>query len=117
MNKIVFLKILIAFITFLIFLTLGGIVYALINYKSTPKLFNRNAAQQIVREIQSPNIPPTVHLDLEKNEHINDSVPCGNMLCLRIKSDFGEDKVIIFDPSSLQIKAVIVAGQKKERRE
>ena len=40
MNKIAFLKFLITFITLLIFLTLGGIVYGLVNYKTTPKLLS-----------------------------------------------------------------------------
>ena len=38
MNKVAYLKLLIGVITFLIFLTMGGIVYGLLNYKSTPKL-------------------------------------------------------------------------------
>lgn len=41
MNKILFLKGLISVLTLLIFLALGGIVYALVNYKTTPKLIPR----------------------------------------------------------------------------
>ena len=47
MNKVAYLKLLIGVITFLIFLTMGGIVYGLLNYKSTPKLItgrNKSAA-------------------------------------------------------------------------
>ena len=111
MNKIVFLKILIAVITFLIFLTLGGIVYALINYKTMPKILSHRNIQTI--------LPPKteafseIYLGLTKEETIKDSHSCGNMLCLRIGSDFQPDKIIIFDPNLLQIKAVLNAGQKK----
>lgn len=118
MNKIVLLKILIAFITFLIFLTLGGIVYALVNYKTTPKLFSRqnNAASAVQTpektETKAEKSPET-YLGLDKGEYIEDSHSCGTMLCLRIKSDFEGNKVIIFDPDALRIKAVLIAGRKQ----
>ncbi|MBO4644489.1 MAG: hypothetical protein J5716_07775 [Alphaproteobacteria bacterium] len=114
MNKILFLKILIAFITFLIFLTLGGIVYALVNYKTTPKLLSRKKAP-VIREVKQtePEKIPETYLELGKDEHIQESHACGNMLCLHVKSDFGNSKIIIFDPEALQIKAVLLAGQQR----
>ena len=116
MNKIVFLKILIAFITFLIFLTLGGIVYALVNYKTTPKLLSRpKATASAVRTPEKTEAvkTPETYLGLNKGEYIEDSHSCGTMLCLRIKSDFAGNKIILFDPDALQIKAVLIAGQKQ----
>ena len=118
MDKIVFLKILIGIITFLIFLTLGGIVYGLINYKTTPKLLSRKASptiQQQIEEYGKKNIPET-SLELKKGEKISGSHACGDMLCLQIQSDFDENKIIIFDINALQIKAVLVAGQKKSTK-
>ena len=117
-NKIVFLKILIAVITLLIFLTLGGIVYALVNYKTTPKLFSRQNAVSAVQasekiETKAEKVPDTVYLGLKKGEQINNSYMCGDMICMFIRSDFEGNKIIIFDPSSLQIKATVIAGQKK----
>ena len=113
MNKIFFLKLLIAFITFLIFLALGGIVYALVNYKTTPKLLSRKVASSIQTEKQiEPEKIPETYLELGKDEKIQESHACGNMLCIRIKSDFGDNKIIIFDPAALQIKAVLIAGTK-----
>lgn len=116
MNKIVFLKILIAFITLLIFLTLGGIVYALVNYKTTPKLFSR--PKTVAAPVQAPEKAeteksPETYLGLNKDEYIEDSHPCGNMLCLRIKSDFSGNKIVIFDPDALLVKAVLIGGRKK----
>lgn len=114
MNKIFFLKLLIAFITFLIFLTLGGIVYALVNYKTTPKLFSR--PKNAVSAVQTPEKAggekvPETYLGLQKGEYIEDSHSCGNMLCLRIKSDFSGNKIVIFDPETLRMKTVVIAGQ------
>ena len=115
MNKIVLLKILIVFITFLIFLTLGGIVYALVNYKTTPKLFS--GSNSVVSVFQKPEKKeaeksPETYLGLNKDEYIEDSHSCGTMLCLRVKSDFSGNKIVIFDPDALKIKAVLIAGQK-----
>ena len=109
MNKIVFLKIVIAIITFLIFLTLGGIVYALINYKTTPKLFSRQQASvsQTEEKPTVPDVTPEIHLGLKDGEHIAESHPCGDLLCLRITSDFKSDRIILFDPAALQTKAVL----------
>ena len=115
MNKIVFLKLLIVFITFLIFLTLGGIVYALVNYKTTPKLFSRSKSPAVIsapEKIETKKSPET-YLGLNKDEYIEDSHSCANMLCLRIKSDFSGNKIIIFDPQALKIKAVLIAEQPK----
>ncbi|MBR1778378.1 MAG: hypothetical protein IJ752_07340 [Alphaproteobacteria bacterium] len=113
MNKIVFLKLLIAVITFLIFLTLGGIVYGLVNYKTTPKLLSRKRAPivQTVKQTDPQQVPLT-YLGLKKGEYIKDSHACGDMLCLRIQSDFEGNKIILFDPASLQIRAVLIAAEK-----
>ena len=109
MNKIFWLKILIAFITFLIFLTLGGIVYALVNYKTTPKLLTRKKAPEVqaVRQAVEHEKIPETNLGLTKDEHLKTGYACGNMLCLHIKSDLGKDRIVIFDPAALQVKAVL----------
>ena len=112
MNKIVLLKIVIAIITFLIFLTLGGIVYAIINYKTTPKLLSRKT-EKIFQT--SPAKVPETYLGLKKGESIDDSHACGDLLCLKIKSDFEGNKIILFDPASLQIKGILIGGQKPEQ--
>ena len=107
---------LIAFITTLIFLTLGGIVYALVNYKTTPKLLSRKKADTVVQTVlpekerpAETERTPEINLGLGKDERLKDSHPCGDMLCLFVKSDLGKDKIVIFDPAALQIKAVLNA--------
>lgn len=116
MNKIVFLKVLICVITFLIFLTLGGIVYGLVNYKTTPKLLSGKTGTAAAVRRKTAGTPQEIHLNLTDGEHIKDSHACGNMLCLRISSDFDGERVVIFDPSGLQIKATVF-GTKKQAGE
>lgn len=120
MNKILFLKIVVTVLTLLIFLTLGGIAYALINYKKTPKLLPRRqepAVEQVrpqaLLPAQETEIPAEIYLDLEKDAKIQDVMPCGALLCLRVASGFARDKIALIDPVSFQIKAWIFAdGQK-----
>ena len=112
MNKIFWLKMLIAFITFLIFLTLGGIVYALVNYKTTPKLLSRKKPPAVVETVKpdtdtGTQAPAEMNLKLGKDERLKSSHACGDMLCLHIKSDLGRDRIIILDPAALRIKAVL----------
>lgn len=107
MNKIVFLKFLITFITLLIFLTLGGIVYGLVNYKTTPKLLSGKKKVAPAAVSAAPDSVPEIPLNLTAKEHIKTAVSCGDRLCLLIVSDFGEERVIVADPASLQINAVL----------
>lgn len=122
MDKIAFLKILIGIITSLIFLTLGGIVYGLVNYKTTPKLLSRKKApvtqQQTlpVKSIETERVSET-YLGLKKGETVKNTHACGDMLCLHIKSDFESDKIIIFDPAALRIKAILIAGQSPVKKQ
>ncbi len=112
MNKIFFLKVLIGIITLLIFLTLGGIVYGLINYKTTPKLLSGEKALFTKnKKTEKEEIVQNISLNLEKNEHFKDSHACGEMLCIRVSSDFNGERIIIFDPASLKIKAVLLSSQ------
>lgn len=114
MNKIAFLKVLIGIITFLIFLTLGGIIYGLVNYKTTPKLLsnkNRTAPVQ-----NTAGTPREIFLDLKDKERIQDSHACADMLCIRVVSDFDGERIIIVDPAELQIKAVIFDARKKAEK-
>lgn len=112
MNKILFLKMLIGVITLLIFLTLGGIIYGLVNYKTTPKLLSGRTGTAPVRK-NTTETPQEIHLDLADKEHIKDSHACGDMLCIRIVSDFDGERIVIFDPAGLQVKAVIFGSKKK----
>ncbi len=109
MNKIFFLKVLIGIITLLIFLTLGGIVYGLVNYKTTPKLLSGKNKSIFMKSSETTNQESVqnISLDLKKNEHIKDSHACGEMLCVRVSSDFNGERIIIFDPAALKIKAVL----------
>ena len=111
MNKIFYLKVLVGIITFLIFLTLGGIVYGLINYKTTPKLLSGEKALFTKNNKTEEEIVQNISLNLEKNEHFKDSHACGEMLCIRVSSDFNGERIIIFDPASLKIKAVLLSSQ------
>lgn len=105
MNKVAYLKLLIGIITFLIFLTMGGIVYGLLNYKSTPKLITgRNKAA-------TADGAPVVRLNLTaEKEKIKTVLPCGEMLCLHVESAFDGDSVIVFDPARRQVHTVIRAN-------
>ena len=106
MNKVAYLKLLIGVITFLIFLTMGGIVYGLLNYKSTPKLItDRNKSAATV------DGAPVVRLNLTAGkEKIKAALPCGEMLCLHVESAFDGDGIIVFDPARRQVHAVIRAN-------
>ncbi len=111
MNKIFFLKVLIGIITLLIFLTLGGIVYGLVNYKTTPKLLSGKNKSIFTKSTETTNQEnvKNISLNLEKTEHIKGSHACGEMLCIRVSSDFNGERIIIFDPAVLKIKAVLLA--------
>lgn len=115
MNKILFLKVLIGIITFLIFLTLGGIVYGLVNYKTTPKLLSGRTKSMPAQQ-NTAGIPQEIYLDLADKEHIKDSHACGDMLCIRLVSDFDGERIVIFDPADLQVKAVISGLKKKPKK-
>ncbi len=112
MNKIFYLKILVGVMTFLIFLTLGGIIYGIVNYRTTPKLFS--GKKRILSS--SKESPLEFDLNLSEQEHIQDSHACANMLCVRIVSDFDSERIIIFDPVELKIKAVLSAKTKKAQQ-
>ncbi len=112
MNKILFLKMLIGVITLLIFLTLGGIIYGLVNYKTTPKLLSGRTGIAPTRK-NTTETPREIYLDLVDKEHVKDSHACGDMLCIRIVSDFDGERIVIFDPAALQVKAVIFGSKKK----
>lgn len=110
MNKIVFLKVLITIITLLIFLTLGGIVYGLVNYKTTPKLLSRKNNAGAVQK--TTDVLSEISLKLANDERIKDSHACGNMLCVRIGSDFNGERIIIVDPINLHTKTVLFGPEK-----
>ena len=55
----------------------------------------------------APDAVLEIPLNLTAKEHIKTAVSCGDRLCLLIVSDFGEERVIIADPASLQINAVL----------
>ena len=110
MNKILFLKVLIAIITLLIFLTLGGIIYGLVNYKTTPKLLSRKNKVAVIQK--TIDAPTEISLDMADKEKIKDSHACGNMLCIRIASDFNGERIIIVDPSNLQTKTILLKTKK-----
>ncbi len=114
MNKILFLKVLIGIITFLIFLTLGGIIYGLVNYKTTPKLLS--GRNKIKSSQNTQAMVQEIYLNLTDKEKIKDSHACGDMLCIRVSSDFDGERFFIFDPATLQIKAVIFAAKKKAEK-
>lgn len=122
MNKILLLKSIVAVLTLLIFLTLGGIAYALINYKKTPKLLPRRqepAVEQVQVQISEQNqpqeteIPAEIYLGLEKEAKIQDVMPCGALLCVRVASGFAKDRIALIDPASFRIKAWIFAEEQK----
>lgn len=106
MNKVAYLKLLIGIITFLIFLTMIGIVYGLLNYKSTPKLITgKNKSVVAVDGV------PTVYLNLTADkEKIKAVLPCGERLCLHIESAFDGDRVIVFNPARRQVETVVRSG-------
>lgn len=97
MNKILFLKGLISVLTLLIFLALGGIVYALVNYKTTPKLIPRT------KKPAAPAVPiatVTADSDLSLNQG-KDAVlksvgACGeNLICVSVSDPFAGDRIAV----------------------
>lgn len=90
MNKIFFLKALIGFLSFLIFMTLLGIIYGIINYDTTPKLFSQK------KKISSPVKNKTVQdVFLKRPEaQIVSSFGCGDSLCLQLKEK-GKDFIAV----------------------
>lgn len=108
MNKILFLKGLISILTLLIFLALGGIVYALVNYKTTPKLIPRAKKPAAVTQTA-----PTVTLSADSNIHLNQSkdavlksvASCGeNLICVSVSDPFAGDKIAVINAAN---KAVL----------
>lgn len=104
MNKILFLKGLISVLTLLIFLALGGIVYALVNYKTTPKLIPR-AKKPAAVQTAAPAIPvaavaQTADSDLSLNQG-KDAVlksvgACGeNLICVSVSDPFAGDRIAV----------------------
>lgn len=102
MNKILFLKGLISVLTLLIFLALGGIVYALVNYKTTPKLIPRAkkpAAQN------APAVPiaadSDLHLNQSKDSVLKSVASCGeNLICVSVSDPFAGDKIAVIDAAN-----------------
>ena len=106
MNKILFLKGLISVLTLLIFLALGGIVYALVNYKTTPKLIPRAKKPAAVQT--APAVPiaavaqtaVTADSDLSLNQG-KDAVlksvgACGeNLICVSVSDPFAGDRIAV----------------------
>lgn len=102
MNKILFLKGLISVLTLLIFLALGGIVYALVNYKTTPKLIPR-AKKPATVQTAAPAVPiatVTADSDLSLNQG-KDAVlkavgACGeNLICVSVSDPFAGDRIAV----------------------
>lgn len=102
MNKILFLKGLISVLTLLIFLALGGIVYALVNYKTTPKLIPRTKKPAAV-QTAAPAVPiatVTADSDLSLNQG-KDAVlksvgACGeNLICVSVSDPFAGDRIAV----------------------
>ena len=100
MNKILFLKILIGFMTLLIFLGMGLLVYGLLFYKKTPKLLSRPA----------PTAVPEIRLGV-KGGRIADALPCGDFLCVRVSSDFDGDVITVVDPKTMRITGRVHPGE------
>lgn len=103
MNKILFLKGLISVLTLLIFLALGGIVYALVNYKTTPKLIPRAkkpAVAQTAPAVPVAAVAQTADSDLYLNQS-KDAVlksvgACGeNLICVSVSDPFAGDRIAV----------------------
>ena len=102
MNKILYLKILVGFITFLIFLTLTGIVYGIVNYKTTPKLLRgkRKAAKAAVSA--PAQTPRAINLD-RADKTIAHIAACGDYVCLTLAGKKGDVReAVIISPDSAQ---------------
>lgn len=104
MNKILFLKGLIAVLTLLIFLALGGIVYALVNYKTTPKLIPR-AKKPAAATRNAPAVPiaadSDLHLNQSKDAVLKSVASCGeNLICVSVSDPFEGDKIAVIDAAN-----------------
>ena len=108
MNKIVFLKILIGFMTLLIFLGMGLLVYGLLFYKKTPKLLSRPAPTAAAPA--SATAVPEIRLGV-KGGRIADALPCGDFLCVRVSSDFDGDVITVVDPKTMRITGRVHPGE------
>lgn len=103
MNKILFLKGLISVLTLLIFLALGGIVYALVNYKTTPKLIPR--AKKPAAAQNAPAVPiaadSDLHLNQSKDAVLKSVASCGeNLICVSVSDSFEGDKIAVIDAAN-----------------
>lgn len=92
MNKIFFLKVLVGFLTLLIFLTLIGIVYGVVNYKKTPKLFSNKSNSFKKAEFVVPSsanaAPHTVFLN-RADKTIAAAFECGAYVCFMLQDKDG----------------------------
>lgn len=100
MNKIFFLKVLIGFMTLLIFLGMGGVVYGLLFYKKTPKLLPRPSAAET----------QDVWLGCGNGAQIADMTACGGRLCVRVSTNAEADAIAVIDPASKKVEAWIRVG-------
>ena len=94
MNKILFLKALIGFLTFLIFLTLVGIVYGIVNYNKTPKLFSKNKTTAVT-------VKNVVYLGMPETK-IKTAFGCGDRLCVLLTEKGNKDVVAVIEPEKPQ---------------
>lgn len=105
MNKILFLKGLISVLTLLIFLALGGIVYALVNYKTTPKLIPRSKKPDPVQTVQAPAVPlaadSDIYLNQSKDAVLKSVDACGeNLICVSVSDPFTGDKIAVVNAAN-----------------
>ena len=97
MNKILFLKGLISVLTLLIFLALGGIVYALVNYKTTPKLIPRSKKPAAVPLAADSDL----YLNQSKDAVLKSVDSCGeNLICVSVSDAFAGDKIAVVDAAN-----------------
>lgn len=103
MNKILYLKILVGFITFLIFLTLTGIVYGIVNYKTTPKLLSGKRKAAKAAAMSAPaQTPRAINLD-RADKTIAHIAACGDYVCLTLAGKKGNVReAVIISPDSAQ---------------
>ncbi len=109
MNKILFLKILIGFMTLLIFLGMGLLVYGLLFYKKTPKLLSRPESTAAAPAPAAAAVPE-IRLGV-KGGRIADALPCGDFLCVRLSSDFNDDIITVIDPKTMRVTGRIHPGE------
>lgn len=109
MNKILFLKVLVGFMTFLIFLSLAGIVYGLLFYKKPSKgTVETLIASRHASALQTVSV---LYLDQETDAEISGIFPCGTVLCVRISSSFEKDKIAIINPQTNQLSGWVYLGK------